>query len=286
MKKISILMALAVLFGLTLTSCKEDTQPRLDKPTEFVLNTPALANQTYVLSAENGIDLTVSQANYGLGIVPTYYVEIATKEDYSDATRLTEAYTSAKISVPGESLSLALCQLLGYEDRDSYSDAAVPVYVRVVSTVPNCDYATIASNWVKLNNVIPYFAVKLADNIWLVGQPEGWNEKESDMVLTETEIGSGIYQGTYYIAAGQFQFRFYDELGDWNSYSIGAQDPDNPVDITFTDGVYEGPAFLGGEKDEKGKGAWQVPDWPGGNVKMTINLSNRKKPSVIFEIVD
>ena len=33
-------MALPVLLGACFTSCKEDTQPRLEVPTEFVLNTP------------------------------------------------------------------------------------------------------------------------------------------------------------------------------------------------------------------------------------------------------
>lgn len=279
-------MALAALFTLTFTSCKEDTQPRLERPTEFVLNTPALADNTYVLSANDGIELSVSQANYGMGIVPTYTVEIATKEDKSDARVLSEAYTNAKFTVPGESLSLALCDMLGYTSPETFSNTPVPVYVRVISSVAGCDYATIASNWVELKSVQPYFAVKLKDNIWVIGACTGWDVAKSDMQLTETEVESRIYQGTFFIPADQFQFRFYDQLGDWDSWSIGAQDEDNPVAITFTDGVYEGAAFLGGDGDKKGKGSWQVENWAGGTVKMTVNLSNPKKAKVIFEIVD
>lgn len=286
MKKISILMALAMLFSLTITSCKEDTQPRLQVPTEFVLNTPPMADNTYILSEDNGVELTCSQANYGIGIVPTYTVEVATKEDKSDAQVLPEAYTNARFTIPGESLSLVLCNQLGYVSEETFSDKAVPVYVRVISKVAGCDYATIASNWITLNSVQPYFAVKLPDNIYIVGQPFGWDEASDVAPLVETEVESRIYQGTYEIPAGQFQLRFYDELGDWNSWSIGSQDEDNPKEISFTDGVYEGPAFLGGDKDDKGKGSWQVPDWPGGTVKFTVNLSNPKKANVIFEIVE
>lgn len=285
MKKISVLMALTVLLSMAFTSCKEDTQPRLERPTEFVLNVPPMADNTYVLSEDNGVELSVSQPDYGMGIVPVYTVEVATKADKSDARALPEAYTNARFTVPGESLSLALCEQLGYVSEETFSNKAVPVYVRVVSSVSGCDYATIASNWVELKSVQPYFAVKLPDNIWVVGNCQGWNIAQSDMVLTETEVESRIYQGTYEIPAGLFQFRFYDVLGDWNAWSIGAQDEDNPVDISFTDGVYEGPAFLGGDGDSKGKGSWQVNDWPGGVVKMTVNLSNPKKASVIFEIV-
>lgn len=286
MKKISILMALTVLFAMAFTGCKEDTQPRLQKPTEFVLNTPPMADNTYVLSEDNGIELTCSQANYGIGIVPTYTVEIATKEDKSDATALAEAYSNARFTVPGESLSLAMCKMLGYDSEESFSDRPVTLYVRVISNVSGCDYATIASNWITLKSVQPYFAVKLPDNIYIVGQPFGWDVASGVAPLTEIEIESRIYQGTYEIPAGEFQLRFYDELGDWNSWSIGSQDEDNPLDISFTDGVYEGPAFVGGNGDEKGKGSWNVPGWPGGTVKFTVNLSNPKKATVIFEIVN
>lgn len=279
------MMGLAVLLSTAFTSCKEDTQPRLERPTEFVLNTPALADNTYVLSATDGVELSVSQADYGMGIVPTYTVEVATKEDKSDAKVLPEAYTSARFTVPGESLSLAMCEQLGYVSEETFSSTPVPVYVRVISSVAGCDYATIASNWVELKSVQPYFAVKLPDNIWVIGQCTGWDIASSSMMLTETEVESRIYQGTFEIPAGQFQFRFYDELGDWASWSIGAQDADNPVEISFSDGVYEGPAYLGGAGDEKGKGSWQVTDWAGGTVKMTVNLSNPAKANVIFEIV-
>lgn len=285
MKKISILMALAVLFSVAFTSCKEDTQPRLSEPTDFVLNTPALAENTYVLSADNGVELTCSQANYGVGIVPTYYVEMATKADKSDAVQLPEAYTNARFTIPGESLAMAICNAKGYTAPDLFSNAPIPVYLRVVSTVPGHDEYTIKSNWIELKSVQPYFAIKLPDNIYIVGQPFGWDVSSAVAPLTETAIESRIYQGTYEIPAGEFQLRFYDELGDWSSWSIGAQDEDNPVSITFTDGVYQGPAFVGGQGDEKGKGSWMVDGWPGGTVKFTVDLSNPKKAKVIFEIV-
>lgn len=279
------MMGLAVLLSTAFTSCKEDTQPRLERPTEFVLNTPPMAENTYVLSAENGIDFTCSQPDYGMGVTPTYSVEVATKADKSDAVELPESYANASFTVTGEALAMALCNQLGYTTPEEFKDTPVTVYVRAISRVKNCDYATIASNWVTLKSVQPYFAVKLKDQIFLMGEPTGWDIAKSDMVLEETEVESRIYQGTFLIPAGQFQFRFYDQLGDWKSWSIGAQDEDNPVDISFTDGVYSGPAFLGGDGDEKGKGSWQVPGWPGGTVKMTVNLSNPKKASVIFEIV-
>ena len=46
-------MALMMLVGLASTSCKRDTQPRLEKPTEFVLNTPPFATGTLILDEES-----------------------------------------------------------------------------------------------------------------------------------------------------------------------------------------------------------------------------------------
>lgn len=288
MKKISILMALLAVFATAFTSCKEDTQPRLEQPTEFKLNTPPMAENTYMLSASNGIQLTVSQPNYGLGTVPTYTVIISTDKEFpADKTKeLEEKYTNARFEVPGESLSLAMCSLLGYVDEDTYSDQPVALYVKVKSTIDYCDYSVIESNPIELKSVVPYFAVKLPDNIWIIGEFPGWDITNTDCPLTETEPESRIYEGTYFVPGGKFKLRFYDQLGDWNSWSIGAQDKDEPVAITFTDGVYEGPAFLGGNGDEKGKGAWEVAGWPGGTVKFTVNLSNPKKATVIFEVVE
>ena len=72
------MMTLLLILGVAFTSCKEDTQPRLEKPTEFVLNTPPMANETYVLEEYDGVAtqiyLTVSQPDYGLGTVTSYEV--------------------------------------------------------------------------------------------------------------------------------------------------------------------------------------------------------------------
>ena len=50
MKKISILMATLVAV-LTLGSCKQNTEPCIQKATDFKLNTPALASQYYPADA-------------------------------------------------------------------------------------------------------------------------------------------------------------------------------------------------------------------------------------------
>lgn len=286
-------MACAAVVSM-LTGCKEDTQPRLETPTEFVLNTPPLSENTYVLSADNGVELSMSQADYGVGIVPIYTAQVSLTKDFSDFRTLPESYTMARFTVPGESLALALCDMKGFTDPSNFDATPFPVFMRVVSSVNNAPVGengtspyTITSNIIELKSVAPYFAVKLPDTVWIIGAFPGWDVANDTAPLVETAPESGVYEGTYTIPAGSFQLRFYDQLGDWDSWSIGSQDDDAPVDITFADGVYTGPAYVSeGDKDKKGKGSWQVTDWQGGTVKFTLYMSDRKKASVKFEIVD
>ena len=104
--------------------------------------------------------------------------------------------------------------------------------------------------------------------IYLVGAPSNWDINGDSMPLTETSAGSGVYSATYNIEAGEFMFRFYSVLGDWNANSIGSQTDDNPISITLTDGKYSGSYV-------DGKGSWKVEPWAGGDVTMTVDTNNK-----------
>lgn len=304
MKNISILASLLFLLGIGVTSCKEDTQPRLDAPTEFVLNTPPAANEMYIFRADeknnslNSIEFTVSQPNYGVGCVPDYQVQVAKSESDFNAwdaaiaqnpnddnplgsdglpyvSTLETIFTSAVLNVTGDVFCDGVNAIYGFDDENQPT-GAVPVAVRVHAWLPNAAYSSIFSNVVTLAQVSTYIPISAAGELYLIGAPQGWNIASSDMVATETEIGSKIYHGVFDVAAGQFQFRFYSALGDWETNSIGAQEEDNPIDIEFTDGKYSGPCVYG-------KGSWQVSDWEGGKVEVTINLNTMSVEMNMFE---
>lgn len=279
MKKISILAALAVSLTMAFTSCKEDTQPRLDYPTEFQLNRPPFADQLYLVEEGGSINFTCSQANYGMATTPTYQIEVSGTEDFATYAAVDYTTTNADMIIPAEPFAIAVCSALGWEAPNQLE--TVPLYVRCVSTVPNAPEGyTIKSNVIKLDQVRVYFAVKLPDVIWLIGQPGGWDINSTAMPLNETEPGSKIYKGEYEINAGDFQFRFYDEIGNWDWFSIGSQDEDSPVQITFTDGIYTGGCFYDPATEKAGKGSWQCETWPGGMLEMTVNLNNL---TVVFQ---
>ncbi len=306
MKKLSILATLLLFLGLGLTGCKEDTQPRLEKPTEFHLNTPPMADQTYIFRADetnkslNEITFTCSQPNYGLGCMPDYQVQVAkTAADFDlwDAAAkngnlegdnaivgadglplvytLQPIFTVVEMTVTGDMFVEGVNAIYGL-DEDNYNGETKEVAVRLHAWIPNCNYSSIFSNVVNIK-VSSYIPIAAPGQIYLVGQPNGWNISESNIVLHETGIGTKVYYGIVPVEAGKFQFRFYSQLGDWDSYSIGAQDDDNPVDISFNeDGVYNGPIFYSTDTgDKKGKGAWQDNSWAGGKVEITVDMKNQ-----------
>ena len=128
-----------------------------------------------------------------------------------------------------------------------------------------------------------YFALRLPGYIYLVGEPEGWSgptEGNKDhysqwRLFESTEaIGSKIYSGVFDIPAGKFMFRFYTALNGWEKDSYGIQEADSPMDITLEDGVYSGALV-------KGKGSYNVPDFAGGSVKITVNMNTM---TVKFEV--
>lgn len=286
-------MALMMLVGLASTSCKRDTQPRLEKPTEFVLNTPPFATSTLILDEEGTFQLTVSQANYGPAVVASYAVEAAIEDPEANENvptmMLTTTSNNAVLDMPASELALAMCTLMGADSEENaamYDPAVRPVWVRVVSTVSEQEYSRIASNWVKLEQVKPYFAVPVPGKLWLIGDCTGWdiNNPTPEYVLTEADdaIGSKIYSGTFPIATDKAAggFRFFLELGNWDNIAvqIGSAEPNFWEEHISLDasGAYSGPCFYG-------QGNWDLDNHPGGNLKMTVDLNTMK---VYFEAVD
>lgn len=122
-----------------------------------------------------------------------------------------------------------------------------------------------------------YTVKHLASVLYIVGAPNGWDINSDALFLSEEVVGSDIYTGVLNIPAGKFQFRLYSQLGDWDKSSIGSQNDDSPVGIEFNaDGKFEGDVFQGGVNCTSGKGSWQISDWEGGAVKITVDLNTEK----------
>lgn len=315
MKKNILMMALA-LVGLSFSSCENNTDPKVSLPTQNqnFLNTPALANNTYVLNQTEGVEFTCSQPDFGgVATIPTYAVQVSLSKDFNSVPaewkyngaastpqnfiQLPSTYTRTSFTVPVREIADAINGCRGYNDVDQlsgadYRDYEGPLYVRLYAYFATADAATqekygVYSAPVELKSVIAYPTVRQPGFIYLVGAPEGWagpdeanaaHYEDWKLYEADDQIGSEIYRATFDIAAGQFQFRFYKALSGWNGGdSMGSQSEDNPVDIELKDGIYNGSLSV------PGKGSYQIPNWEGGMVSMVVNV---KAKTVEFKKVN
>lgn len=280
-----------ILFGilglvLSAVSCNgpEVENPVLNKPTKLILNTPAFQKQYIDLQATPTVNLTCSQPEYGFAAAASYFAQVSLTEDFTDFIEIDEAYSKCDMDVNAEAIAQAICKLRGVTSEDDYTDEpARTVYFRVRVKILDYEETEILSNVVSCEKVKGYFALRLPGYIYLVGEPEGWSgptEGNKDhysqwRLFESTEaIGSKIYSGVFDIPAGKFMFRFYTALNGWEKDSYGIQEADSPMDITLEDGVYSGALV-------KGKGSYNVPDFAGGSVKITVNMNTM---TVKFEV--
>ena len=280
-----------ILFGilglvLSAVSCNgpEVENPVLNKPTKLILNTPAFQKQYIDLQNTSTMNLTCSQPEYGFAAAASYFAQVSLTEDFTDFIEIDEAYSKCDMDVNAEAIAQAICKLRGVTSEDDYTDEpARTVYFRVRVKIIDYEETEILSNVVSCEKVKGYFALRLPGYIYLVGEPEGWSgptEGNKDhysqwRLFESTEaIGSKIYSGVFDIPAGKFMFRFYTALNGWEKDSYGIQEADSPMDITLEDGVYSGALV-------KGKGSYNVPDFAGGSVKITVNMNTM---TVKFEV--
>lgn len=279
MKKNLIFLAAAAAV-LALSSCEQNTQPRYQKATEFVLNTPALASQYYQLTPEGTIDMTWSQPDWGFSAAGEYTVEMSLDKGFAG-----EAYTVTPDPVKGctaqismEQVAIGLCTLRGITKEEQYVDEpAGAVYFRVIGQLPGISGSQITSNVIELTQVKGYCAVQSPGKIYLVGAPEGWKGPDpgqaahyAEWALYEPDdnIGCKIYSGSFMIPADNAMFRFYTALTGWDADSWGSQEEDNPLEFSFTDNEFTYTLV-------KGKGAFSFPGWTtDGTMDMTINMND------------
>lgn len=187
--------ALLVVMSLTLmTACSDDndSNPSIQTPTEFKLNTPALVNTPIDLANSSKIMLTCSQPNYGYTASVQYTVQVATDENMTDAVELSETSSSAKVAIDAASLASALTNIYvekGKTEADFPMD--VKAYFRlkanIVTSNGNVVEGTeILSNVVSLNNIHLLFSlppVNLPSHVYAVGSFCDWDwAKSFDMV--------------------------------------------------------------------------------------------------------
>jgi len=179
----SALLVVMSLFLMTACSDDNDSNPTIQSPTEFKLNTPALQNTPIDLANSSKIMLTCSQPNYSYTASVQYTVQVATDENMTDAVELSETSTSAKVAINASSLASALTNIFvekGKTEADFPMD--VKAYFRlkanIVTSNGNVVEGTeILSNVVSLNKIHLLFSlppVNLPSHVYTVGNFCDW----------------------------------------------------------------------------------------------------------------
>ena len=161
-----------------------DDNPTITTPTEFVLNTPAIASNNIDLAHSSTLQLTCSQPNYGFPAATKYNVQISLKEDMSDCATIDQNFYSAKADVDASLLAATLTNLelnAGKTEADFPMDIPVYVRMRAVMTTETGDEikgTDILSNVVTLSNVHLLYSlapVTVPAHLYVVGNFCGWD---------------------------------------------------------------------------------------------------------------
>lgn len=221
--------ALLVVMSLTLmTACSDDndSNPSIQTPTEFKLNTPALVNTPIDLANSSKIMLTCSQPNYGYTASVQYTVQVATDENMTDAVELSETSSSAKVAIDAASLASALTNIYvekGKTEADFPMD--VKAYFRlkanIVTSNGNVVEGTeILSNVVSLNNIHLLFSlppVNLPSHVYAVGSFCDWKwDNCFDMV--QVYGTDNTFWRLVYIDDSGIKF---NSAAEWNGSEVG-----------------------------------------------------------------
>lgn len=312
MKKLYISAFLAVA-ALAFTSCEADKEPvyHAPDPATFVLNTPPMANQLYVLEEGGTIDLTTSQPDYGVATVTNYSVDVTLDDQFIEASEGKEANyrtltpkepTQAKISLDDATLAEYLCQLQGINSFMEYPEgglAPVKVTMRAHAWISGVESSQCVSNDIVLNAVQLYNPFpRVPGHIYIVGTLTGdfdnpksdgsindqWvepaaanSEFYSKWSIEETGVGTKKYIGSVYVHEGEQYFRFYSKLDGWDAdgTSIGSStNGEHNQPVTFSSTATSLNAVLG-------KGNWITDaSWKGGDVTFEIDLTDPSNPVV------
>lgn len=157
----SILFLLAALIGFSSCENDRDSNPTLNVPDSFVLNTPAYVSGVYDLENTQSVLLTCTQPDYGFTAATTYKVQVSLSEDFATSYTLPTTYNTAKMYVLGNEFAIGVCTLMvdakGYDEKN-FPTTIIPIYVRLVANLGSAN-AVVNSNVIELPQVKPYFAL-------------------------------------------------------------------------------------------------------------------------------
>ena len=174
-----------------LTSCSTDNDynPSIKSPTKFTINESPVANQYIKLAADNNVNLTWSQPDYGYNAFATYKVQVGLVENGNvnwftkdgQPKYLATSYTICNANISGEEIAEAICAIDGFKYAEDYIDMgyreiALRIYASINTSVgaeiPNT--GILSENYVTFKHMAVYNPIKSPGFIYLVGNVTDW----------------------------------------------------------------------------------------------------------------
>lgn len=242
MKNKYIIGALLVGIISLFASCSDDndSNPTLIQPKEFVLNTPAYANETIIdLEKSTDLELTWSQpkytadnapinATYEVQVSPTNSFTVSTDEAAADESGekvpdyavLSNTTQKCNISASAEEMDKALVKILKWTEENVPAEQEMYVRVNAYILEGTSRLNPVASNSVKLN-VKPYY-IELKDAVptmwYLVGNMFGakWANDKNIGVDALPMFLKPNFSYDKKTGAGEIEYTNYFLTGDYN----------------------------------------------------------------------
>lgn len=209
MKKISILAFLfAGIFSFSACDSDRDSNPVLQEPTEFELNTPSSVNTVYDLANSESIELTCSQPDFGYTAPTVYAVQVSLTDDFAESLQLDTKYTKAKMDVNASELAVAVTNLaVAAGKKEADFPLTAPLYIRAVAqlTSATSTVASITSNVIELPTVKTEFAlpaVVLPTALYLIGDFCSWDWGKAPEMIACHDGTTGTFWRMVYIPEG------------------------------------------------------------------------------------
>lgn len=266
-KILNILMLLAA--GLGFASCNDDTEPVLELLSNVEISSINAPGAVTLVESDNAnvvFSLEWTEPKFSVQVPKTYRIEVSDSEDFARSSSVATT-SSTRYDVTVAELNKAVRAF--YETIIDCTPKDIFVRVRCeLNSDASFGYASAASAPI---NVTPYEGEY--PRLYVIGSIQGWNINSSNYYLVSYE-NNGIFTGELGIPAGG-QFRFYTELGDWETNSYGSQATDAGIEITLPGGIYDGALVVG-------KGSWIFPADAEGTYNCTVDMNAM---SVKFEYV-
>ena len=270
MKKLFIYASL--LAGiLTFAACESDrdSNPTLLEPTEFVLNTPALADGIYDLDNAQSIELTCKQPDYGYTAPVTYSVQVSLDVSFEKAETLSTTFNTAKMNVVASELAVTVTNMLVAEGkRDTDFPMTTIVKIRLKGELSE-GQGTVYSNPIDLRVNLSYSLppLELPTQMYMIGDFCGWNWDNAPAMVPVNGAACTFWRMVYLPEGKGFKI---NQKTAWNGSEVGFAG--TTINDNFNAGVSDAGGNIG-----VAKGGWYIVvvkvEVDGNSYKYTIDLN-------------